>query len=170
MHPAPTMLSRYLDGDLAAEQRDAVEDHVRGCLSCRRLLQSLSQTISGLSTLIVHAPSHVTEGIVAALSSASGDSAPQLTVVASDRAQSRADLWHWLRVAVRYCLQRSQLRITVPTGVLLGIVLSLVNMGGKVLPGEFDLRTCAVCAADFLLPFVAINVVLLAATWRTRGR
>src|SRR5919197_4912673 len=84
MHPAPTMLSRYLDGDLAAEQRDAVEDHVRGCLSCRRLLQSLSQTISGLSTLIVHAPSHVTEGIVAALSSASGDSAPQLTVVAND--------------------------------------------------------------------------------------
>src|SRR6266536_2142979 len=67
MHPAPTKLSRYLDGELSVEQRDAVARHVRECGPCRRLLQSLAQTIGGLGSLREPAASGRAERIVATL-------------------------------------------------------------------------------------------------------
>jgi anti-sigma factor RsiW len=147
-HPDPTMLSRYLDGDLPADEHAEVDRHVGGCIPCRRLLRSLSQTVGGLGSLRANAASGRAEAIVAALS-------PPTSRDAARR---------------RFLLQRAQLRFTVPIGLLVGIALSLVNQGGMLLHGEIDLAMCAVCALDFLLPFVAMNVVLLATTRVLRGR
>jgi hypothetical protein len=72
------------------------------------------------------------------------------------------------RAAIRYCLQRSQLRLTVPTGLLVGAALTLVNQGGMLLHGGIDVGMCAICSLDFLLPFVALNVALVAASRRAR--
>ena len=58
---------------------------------------------------------------------------------------------HWHRV---------WLRVTVPIALVLGVALSLVNQGGMLFSGEIDLRMCAICGLDFLLPFAALNLVL----------
>jgi ABC-type methionine transport system permease subunit len=71
---------------------------------------------------------------------------------------------------VTYCLQRSQLRFTVPIGLLVGTALSLANKGAMLLQGQIDLQMCVVCALGYLLPFVAMNVVLLTATRLARRR
>jgi anti-sigma factor RsiW len=164
-HPDPTTLSRYLDGDLPADERAEVDQHVGGCIPCRRLLRSLSQTIGGLRSLRGHAASGRADAIIAALSSpTSADAARRLAVVTGNRAVTRSTGPSRSWAAVHYCLQRSRLRFTVPIGLLVGIVLSLVNQGGMLLHGEIDLAMCAVCALDFLVPFVAMNVVLLATT------
>lgn len=69
----------------------------------------------------------------------------------------------WLRAALRSCLQRSQLRFTVPIGLILGVLLSAVNQGAMLVEGHIDLGMCAICALDFLLPFVAMNAALVMA-------
>ena len=55
---------------------------------------------------------------------------------------------------------RAWLRVTVPIALVLGVALSLVNQAGMLLSGEIDLRMCAICGLDFLLPFAALNLVL----------
>lgn len=123
-----------------------------------------------------HVPSRRAEAIIATLSFASTRAgAPQFRVAQNNGewAGARADAtWQLpLRAALRYCLQRSQLRFTVPIGLVLGTVLALVNKGAMLLEGDISVGMCAICALDFLLPFVAINVVLLAAarvTWSRR--
>ncbi len=62
------------------------------------------------------------------------------------------------RAALRYCLQRAQLRLTLPIALLAGVVLSLINQGGILMDGRIDLAMCAMCAMNFLVPFVALNV------------
>lgn len=137
-HPSTGSFSRYIDGDLPDADRMAIEQHVRECLPCRGMLGSLAQTVRLLSTLRVPDASGRAERIVAAL-------APQL-----ERA-SRG--WRpALRAALPY---------TVPIGLFVGGVLSLANKGGMLLKGHIDIAMCVVCAMDFLLPFVAMNVVLL---------
>jgi hypothetical protein len=68
---------------------------------------------------------------------------------------------HEARAAGRWCLQRAQLRLTVPIALVAGVVLSVVNMGGMLMHGKIDLGVCLSCAADFLVPFVALNLGLL---------
>jgi anti-sigma factor RsiW len=154
-HPAPLALSRYLDGELTARDRRAVEAHVRECGGCRRLLRSLSRTVRVLGSLGAGAPAGQSEAIIAALS-------------AEARPQRRQFRW---RPVLRYCLGRAQLRFTVPIALLVGAVLSLVNQGGMLLAGELDPAMCAICALNFVLPFIAMNVVLVGAAraaWRRR--
>ena len=144
-HPAPVTLSRYVDDDLPLPEWVAVDGHVRECGPCRRMLESLAQTIGGLRTLRMREASPHTERIIAALAQIA------LPVPWRDRA----------RAALRYCLRRSQLRLTVPIGLLVGATLTLLNMGGPLLRGEIDLAMAAACALEFVLPFVAMNVILL---------
>jgi hypothetical protein len=49
----------------------------------------------------------------------------------------------------------------VPIAVAAGVVLSVVNMGGTIFDGRIDLGVCLMCAANFLVPFLALNVGLL---------
>jgi hypothetical protein len=160
-HPAPTTLSRLLDDDLRLPERDADDQHLRGCGPCRRLLESLTRTIGGLGSLRTRASSGRADRIVAALRTASDGGTRHLSVTARDTVVVFPGWWPRLWSAVRYCLQRSQLRFTVPIGVLLGAALTVLNMGGTLLRGEIDLEMSAVCALDFVLPFMAMNVVLL---------
>jgi hypothetical protein len=171
MHPPPTELSRYLDNELLVAERDDVQRHVRECGPCRWLLQSLSQTIVGLGSLREPAPSGRAERIIAALWRVSReDGVRRLSVVRGDGAPGRVDWRARWRIALRYCLRRSQLRLTVPIGLLVGTALSLANQGGMLLSGEIDLKMCAVCALDYLLPFAAMNVVLVTASRLLRQR
>ena len=152
VHPARATLSRYVEADLPPSESDAVDRHVAECVSCRRLLASLVQTIGGLRSLVARTSAGVPETIIAGL--------PQTS---AERGTADARIRR-LRVAVRYCLRRSQLRLTVPLGLLVGAALTLVNQGAMLLHGEIDVGMCAICSLDFLLPFVAMNMVLVAAT------
>jgi hypothetical protein len=147
-----------------------VAQHLRECLLCRRLLASLSQTVRVLGSLRDETRSELVERIVGALPSQASDgrSSPA-RVMGGDRVRwiERAPR---LRDALQYCLRRSQLRLTVPIGLLAGAALSFVNNGDMLLEGQFDLAMCASCALDFLVPFVAMNIVLLAATKVARRR
>lgn len=152
VHPAGATLCRYVEADLPPSERDAVDRHVAECVSCRRLLASLVETIGGLRSLVARTPAGLPETIIAALPRTSAE---------RRGATARA---YRPRAAVRYCLRRSQLRLTVPAGLLVGAALSLLNQGGMLLHGEIDVGMCAICSLDFLLPFVAMNVVLVTAT------
>lgn len=48
---ARARLSDYIDGDLEADERRRVERHLRWCPRCRRVLTSLTRTVSGLRRL-----------------------------------------------------------------------------------------------------------------------
>jgi hypothetical protein len=90
---------------------------------------------------------------------------PVLTVVSGpgERAGDRM-LACWVRrarAAVGWCLQKQQLRLTLPITFVAGVVLSMVNMGGMLMHGRIDLGVCLSCAVDFLVPFVALNLALL---------
>jgi hypothetical protein len=50
-----------------------------------------------------------------------------------------------------------------------GIALSLINKGYMIFSGNVDAEMCAVCALDFVIPFVALNAGLVLAT-RIAGR
>jgi hypothetical protein len=66
------------------------------------------------------------------------------------------------RAALRWCLQRPQLRLTLPITVVAGVLLSMVNMGGMLMHGQIDVGVCLSCAVDFLVPFLALNLARLA--------
>jgi anti-sigma factor RsiW len=57
-------LNDYLDGELGAEERDRVEEHVGLCPECRRMLETLRKTVQGLMTLRTPAPADLGPGIV----------------------------------------------------------------------------------------------------------
>lgn len=173
-HPRPRVLSEYLDGELDGGDRVALEAHVRDCARCQGSLDSLKTTIRSLGSLGERSPTGVANSIIAALRSESraviGDPArapvrsdlPALTIVhgsAEPRAAGRQSRRRGgARAALRYCLQRAQLRLTLPIALLAGVVLSLVNQGGMLVDGRVDLGMCAMCAMNLLVPFVALNV------------
>ena len=61
---AHARLSQYLDGELAAGERARVEEHVRWCPECRRVLESLRRTVEGLMGLRVATPESVATGVI----------------------------------------------------------------------------------------------------------
>jgi hypothetical protein len=125
------------------------------------------------------APSSVADSVIDALraetpSRSEGASrppqAPPLSVVGRPRQRpaddrSRGSWSQRAQAALGYCLQRPQLRLTLPLALLAGAILTLVNMGGQLIDGRIDLGMCAICAADFLVPFIALNAALLI-LWR----
>ena len=44
-------MSDYLDGELTVARRTRMEDHLRECAECRRLLAGLRRTLDGLHRL-----------------------------------------------------------------------------------------------------------------------
>jgi len=57
-------LSEYLDGELEADERARVEQHVHWCPECGRVLKSLRRTVEGLMGLRVAAPDSVAPGVI----------------------------------------------------------------------------------------------------------
>jgi hypothetical protein len=187
-HPRSGLLSRYLDGDLDAQRRRALETHVRGCRRCRQEVASLASTVRALGMLESDSPPGLADSVIAALRAEppsevavgrQGEAAapaPTLSLVsASARAptgQTIRKRWsHEARSALGWCLHGSQLRLTLPIAVAAGVVLSLVNMGGMLMQGRIDVGVCLSCAIDFLVPFLALNLGLLMLLWvPRRGR
>jgi len=190
-HARPETLSQYLDGELTQPQRRALETHLGDCPDCRRLVESLTATVDALGSMRADAKAGRADSVIAALRAQSPSNAalraaaprrsgsPMLTVVpdpgpdavgqtaAAPRARSiRRNI---PRALLDYCLRRPQLRLTLPLGLSLGIALSLINKGYMIFSGRVDAEMCAVCALDFVIPFVALNVGLLLAT-RVAGR
>lgn len=63
-------LSDYLDGDLGAERRAAVEEHLRGCDGCARFGGEFRATVSALRDHLLASPappSRLRERLAAAL-------------------------------------------------------------------------------------------------------
>jgi anti-sigma factor RsiW len=68
-------LSDYLDGDLAAEERARVEEHLRGCEGCARFGGEFAATVRGLRAHL-GAPTSVSGGLRERLRRALDDDAP----------------------------------------------------------------------------------------------
>jgi anti-sigma factor RsiW len=177
-HPRSVVLCRYLEGELDTEGRRALESHLRDCSRCRREFASLANTVRALGSLEPDTPPGLADSIIAALRAEQPETIgstsrapnatglPALTVVrsAGPPPTSSRFLNAWpqeARAAFRWCLQRPQLRLTVPIALIAGVVLTMVNMGGMLMHGTIDLRVCMSCALDFLVPFVALNLGLL---------
>lgn len=177
-HPPSRVMSQYLDGELDDRDREALEAHTRECARCRRLLASLETTVRVLGALGKEAPTGLADSIIDALRaddqpeiavrkrSSDGTALRALAVVpaSAELPPSNRILSAWRGVvapALRYCLQRRQLRLTLPIAVVAGVVLSMVNMGGMLMHGKIDLGVCLSCAVDFLVPFLALNLGLL---------
>jgi anti-sigma factor RsiW len=177
-HPRSEALSRYLEGDLHARDRRALESHVRDCPRCRQVLASLESTLGALRSLEADRPAGLADSIIAALRAENPSETtsrrqvpdlagrPSLSVVPvsgkSAAGGRRRGGWpQEARAALRWCLQTAQLRLTVPITLIAGAVLSVVNMGGMLMHGRIDLGVCVSCAIDFLVPFLALNLGLL---------
>lgn len=186
-HPRPRAMSQYLEGDLDDRDRESLEAHIRNCASCRRLLGSLAGTVRALGSIGDEAPTGFADSIIDALRAESppetvvrtrsrGETAPRvLTVVQGSGEQPGGNRilgsWrHRVGAALHYCLQRRQLRLTLPIALVTGVVLSIVNMGGMLMHGKIDLGVCVSCAVDFLVPFVALNLGLLMLLRVQQGR
>jgi anti-sigma factor RsiW len=190
-HARPEVLSRYLDGELERKECLTVEAHLRGCSDCRTLLESLRSAVEGLRSMRGTATNAIADSVIAALRkespsqdamqvlSSSSPRPPMLTVV-PDRIADTVEPTNpgppassrrgpILRAVLAYCLRRPQLRLTLPLGLVVGIALSLINKGYMIFSGNVDVEMCAVCALDFVIPFVALNVGLVLAT-RIAGR
>lgn len=175
-HPRSEAFSRYLEDDLDARERGAIESHIRDCPRCREELASLSRTLGALRALEPDTRPGLADSIIAALrtenrpelASSARDAdipgSPQLAVVPGSAQIPRAKRGRWpqeARAALRWCLQSRQLRLTVPIALTAGVVLSMVNMGGMLMHGRIDFGVCVSCTVDFLVPFLALNLALL---------
>jgi hypothetical protein len=191
-HLQVQLLSRYLDGELACAERDAVESHLHRCPHCERTLASLERTVSALASMRSAARPGLADTIIAAIPSESSDQngasrreprqegAPVLRVVhdvvpriarqqfgSGDHEEGPRRLGALLS----YCLGRTQLRLTLSLALLVGIVLSLINQGDMIFSGhDALLAICLTCAPNFVVPFLAINAALLIAGRLSRPR
>jgi hypothetical protein len=186
------MLSRYLDGEATRSERLTLDAHLRDCEECQRLLASLTSTLQALQSMRVRTRPGLADSVIAALRSRSPapdpppqiparrSLSPSLTVVPNldqdgiepptTRGRLSSERRRMLRALIGYCLRRPQLRLTLPLGLSVGIALTLINKGYMIFNGRVDAEMCAVCALDFVIPFIALNVGLLVATRVTRRR
>jgi anti-sigma factor RsiW len=164
-HPAPVQLSRYLDGELGADERRSLEDHLVRCARCRRVLESLAHTLRSLASLPRPRAPGLAEGIIAELRAADAFAqTPRAEVDAAHRgALGRLGSRASQALALNSWVRAARLRLTVPIALAVGVILSVVNQGGMLFSGQIDLRMCAICGLNFILPFVALNLALLAA-------
>jgi predicted anti-sigma-YlaC factor YlaD len=59
-----THLSDYLDDGLSGAERDRVEDHLRMCPQCRRVLRTLRRTLESLMDLPLEPRPSVADGVI----------------------------------------------------------------------------------------------------------
>jgi anti-sigma factor RsiW len=176
-HPRREILSQYLDGDLETDDLRALEAHLDGCAHCRRLRDSLAETISSLRSLRQETTTSIADSIIDVLQAESParGGAQQPAAVESDVPalalvpepgppavlERPRNYRSRLRAVPRYCLRRRQLRLTLPIALLAGVALSVINQGAMLFQGQIDLGMCAMCAMNFIVPFIALNVALL---------
>jgi anti-sigma factor RsiW len=175
------VFSQYLDGELAPTERRSLEAHLLDCHECRRDLASLSQTIDALGALPAEPGPQLADAVIDALRLeghardevathvSNPVASPALRVIGGAGQQPRAEGTRRgasarVRPLLRYCLRRAQLRLTLPMALLAGAAISLINQGGMILNGDLSVGMCVMCALNFLVPFIALNISLAMAT------
>lgn len=79
---------------------------------------------------------------------------------AEDQAPERGALGI-ARDAFTFCLQRRNLRRTLPIALVVGVVLTVINQGGVIAAGDATTGTWVRCALNFVVPFLVSNAGLL---------
>jgi hypothetical protein len=72
--------------------------------------------------------------------------------------------WATYGEAARLCVRRGTLRRTIPIAVVVGSLLSAINLGGALLGGHPGPATWARAAMNFLVPFAVSTLGFLSAT------
>jgi hypothetical protein len=188
-HAPMLALSRYREGDLPSKRRVGLEAHLRRCPRCAGELRALSEMLEALRSLRVESDRGLADSIVAAFRAESPRGAlavsrpprvgsARLTIVPGAAGPS-ASHRRWRvsvpprsgRASLRALLVRSRLRVTVPIALLVGAALSLINQSAMIFSGRVTVGMCLVCGANFVAPFIALNVgLLMAMRWPRRRR
>jgi putative zinc finger protein len=163
-HPRQAQLSRYLDGELRGDERERLEDHLLRCERCRRLLASLASSLRALASLPQPEAPGLAEGIIAEIRAADARSPALGAASAASHSGALPHVRPSLRLAApRSLLRAARPRLTVPLALLVGTILTLINQGGMLFAGRIDLRMCATCGLNFVVPFLALSLALIAA-------
>ncbi len=135
------------------------------------MLRSLANTIRALGSMPSPPSTGLTETIISALRVGGGPELAPRDLQMGAGVRRPAGRVPRRLISSRLRLRRAWFRVALPIGLLLGVVLTLANQGGMLLAGQIDLRMCAICAFDLLLPLAALSAVLFAvATWdESRG-
>lgn len=72
--------------------------------------------------------------------------------------------WDTFGEAAALCVRPSTLRRTIPIALVVGAVLTAINLGGTLLGGHATLATWVRVASNFLIPFVVSTSGFLSAT------
>jgi anti-sigma factor RsiW len=180
-HPRSRVLSEYLDGELRVLRQRRLEAHLRACLRCRELLGSLKATVELLGASREVDAAGVTDRLILSFRGRTDAEpfraqspravVPALRLVSEGGVvRQRMTVRASLRAAVSSSVRRARLRVTVPIAIVVGITLSLANQGSMILSGHVDVAMCAACGLNFLIPFIALNALLLPTVWlRARG-
>jgi hypothetical protein len=67
-----------------------------------------------------------------------------------------------VRHALRICLQPGHLRRTLTIAIVVGTILTAINLGDVILQGEATSTTLAKAALNYVVPFIVSNLGLLA--------
>jgi len=173
-------LSDFLDGALAPGQGAQVEAHARICERCRGAVLSPPSTTRLLRSLHTYPPPDLIAGILARLATQDPNQAGEqqgdieAPVAADDReklpqTRHRATVVR-ARAAVVDCLRPRYLRRTLPTTLIVGLVLTAIYQLGDLVAGRAGAGTYLMCACNFAIAFVLASLATLVATSAARGR
>jgi hypothetical protein len=68
----------------------------------------------------------------------------------------------WVRDALRTVLEPKHLRRTLTIAIVVGTILTAINLGDVILNGEATSATIAKAALNYVVPFIVSNLGLLA--------
>lgn len=74
-----------------------------------------------------------------------------------------------VRSAVAYCLRPTHLRRTLTIALVVGTVLTLVNLSDVVLSGQATVATGLKAGANYVIPFLVSNLGLLRGRLATKA-
>ncbi len=152
---AAARLGAYRDGELAVDQRDRVEAHVRGCSRCRGALAGLAECGRELRSLRTEPPDGLADRIIARLEADTGETRQSL-VGAAEIAPSRRPA---AGLATSWREQRAHLRVTLPIALVAGLAITAVEDLGTLTGGDVDIAAaCAVCGSNVLVPLALLHL------------
>jgi hypothetical protein len=76
----------------------------------------------------------------------------------------RGPAWSTYREALALCVQRGTLRRTIPVALIVGAILTAINLGGEFLNGDPTPAMWVRVGLNFLVPFVVSTIGFLSAT------
>lgn len=162
---ASSRLFDYRDHALPDAEQRRVGEHLCGCADCRESLVLLTVLAQQLRDARSPAPEGLADRVIAHLDTAPTTGRLSVVTTRGDSGAPRV-----ARVAAARGFMRAHLRRTLAFTFAIGLAVTLVKDLGTVLDEGFTLQTCAVCGANFVAAFVALNIGLLIALRSNRAR